>query len=460
MKSKIIKPGLAKGTRDFSPKDMVLRNFIIETIKSHFEVFGFEQIETPAVENLETLTGKYGQEGDKLIFKILNSGDYLKNADKTYLNEGDSDKLVPFIAEKALRYDLTVPFARYVVMHRNDITFPFRRYQVQPVWRADRPQKGRYREFYQCDADVIGSNSLLLESEFVQLIDKVFNSLKIKAELRINNRKILYGFCEKLGIERNFRNYTVILDKLDKKSWEELSNEFKENGFSEEVIEYTLKLKQLSGKKLSLENIKNIKELVTNSEIGQQGINELLIISEQFMATETESLEVKLDLTLARGLDYYTGAIIEVVATEHQIGSICGGGRYDDLTRVFGLENVSGVGISFGIDRIFDILQGIDLNERNKRLKVLLINFGESTSVYNLKMLKVLRANGLVSEYYPDPDKLKKQFKYADQKKFDFVLMAGEDEAIKAEFSLKDLRSGRQQNISSELVVDSLLNHL
>ena len=460
MNSKFIKPGLAKGTRDFTPKDMRLRNFIIETIKSHFEVFGFEQIETPAVENLETLTGKYGEEGDKLIFKILNSGDYLKNAEKSYLIEGDSDKLVPFISEKALRYDLTVPFARYVVMHRNDITFPFRRYQVQPVWRADRPQKGRYREFYQCDADVIGSNSLLLEAEFVQLIDKVFSSLKIKAELRLNNRKILYGFCEKLGIEKKFRNFTVILDKLDKKSWEELSNEFNDNGFSKEVIESAEKLIKLSGNNLSKENIEKIKDIVSSSSIGQQGIDELLTISEQLMAVNTESLEVKLDLTLARGLDYYTGAIIEVLATEHQIGSICGGGRYDDLTGVFGLENVSGIGISFGIDRIFDILQGKDLSEVKNNFKVLLINFGKSTSTYNLKMLNELRNKGIVSEYYPDSDKLKKQFKYADQKNFDFVLMAGEEEAEKAEFSLKDLKSGSQRNISSGLVVDSLLKHL
>ncbi len=453
-----IKPRLAKGTRDFSPEDMSLRNHIFDVIRMQYELFGFEQIETPAVENLETLTGKYGDEGDKLIFKILNSGDYLSKADESLLKEKDSEKLLPQISEKALRYDLTVPFARYVVQHRNDISFPFRRYQIQPVWRADRPQKGRYREFFQCDADVIGSDSLLNEAEFVSLMDKVFDQLDINVVIKLNNRKVLYGFCEHNGIVDKFQEFTVILDKLDKKPWEDLTQDFLNAGFSENVVNNAKSLVSKSGSSFSKESINSVSELVGSSDTGLKGIEELNEIADYIQGIGLKRAKVELDLSLARGLNYYTGAIIEVKAMDHQIGSICGGGRYDDLTGIFGMPDVSGIGISFGIDRIFDIMKNQGWTERAKAKGILIMNFGPEVLKFNLEMLEELRENNISAVLYPDNDKLKKQFKYADQKQFELVLMAGDEEMKRNVFSIKNLSTGDQKEVQREDVVSELKN--
>ncbi|MEQ9063569.1 MAG: histidine--tRNA ligase [Vicingaceae bacterium] len=453
--AKVIKPRLAKGTRDFSPTEMALRRHIFGVIEKYFKRFGFDQIETPAVENLETLTGKYGEEGDRLIFKILNSGDYLDGVDSTLLQNRESNALIPQLCEKALRYDLTVPFARYVVQHRNDISFPFRRYQIQPVWRADRPQKGRYREFYQCDADVIGSNSLLLEAEFIQLITLVFRELNINYTIKLNSRKILFGFCEALGIESKFTAFTTILDKLDKKPWQALKTEFLEAGFSDDQTKAFESINDLNGLELSKTGFENLKAAIKLSNIGQQGLAELQEIM-SYLSSQTLS-NVRLDLTLARGLNYYTGAIIEVSAKDVDIGSICGGGRYDDLTGIFGLEEMSGIGISFGIDRIFDILSASpSADHGNKSTSVVFINFGNKELDYSLKALDKLRSAGIRAEIYPDPDKLKKQFKYADNKGASHVVTAGELEITKSMYTLKDLKTGEQEHLNMEGLINTL----
>lgn len=445
---KTVKPRLAKGTRDFSPADMKLRNHIFGVIRGHFEAFGFEQIETPAVENLETLTGKYGEEGDRLIFKILNSGDYLSKADGHLLKSRDSQALIPQICEKALRYDLTVPFARYVVQHQNEINFPFRRFQIQTVWRADRPQKGRYREFYQCDADVIGSKSLIVETEFIDLIHRVFSDLGIDIDIKVNSRKILMGFCQSLGIEGDFVSFTTILDKLDKKDWADLKVEFTQAGFSEKVIAGIESLKSINGLPFNRENIERLEEELPLSPVGKEGLNDLMEIT-GFLETAPASI-TKLDLSLARGLNYYTGTIIEVVARNEEMGSLCGGGRYDDLTGIFGLDDMSGMGISFGIDRIFDILSSKEIKSEESYVHVVFVNFGPSEAKYCMEALDVLRSEGIPSEIYPEADKLKKQFRYADQKGASHVVTAGESEMKAGLFGLKDMRTGEQKNLNME----------
>ncbi|HAW51904.1 MAG TPA: histidine--tRNA ligase [Flavobacteriales bacterium] len=452
-----IKPRLAKGTRDFSPADMNLRNYIFKTITGHFDRFGFEQIETPAIENLETLTGKYGDEGDQLIFKILNSGDYLSKADEDLLREKNSSALIPSISEKALKYDLTVPFARYVVLHRNEITFPFRRYQIQPVWRADRPQKGRYREFYQCDADVIGSNSLLLEVEFINLIHNVFKDLNISVKIKLNSRKILFGFCQAIGIENDFTSFTTILDKLDKKPWSELEGDFADAGFTADQIKSAKKLASVNGIELTEKSVARLSEEIPLTEIGEKGVEELKTIARYLGSSHAEVVE--LDLSLARGLNYYTGAIIEVKADKVDIGSVCGGGRYDDLTGIFGLPDTSGIGISFGIDRIYDILRSREesLQQTRPGKHVVFVNFGENEVKYSIDAVNSLRQAGVRSELYPDADKLKKQFKYADQKGASHVVTAGEAEIEKKEYRVKDLKTGEQWELSFDKMKNLLL---
>ena len=449
-----IKPRLAKGTRDFSPSDMALRNHILDVIKVHFNAFGFEQIETPAVENLETLTGKYGEEGDRLIFKILNSGDYLRNVDESLLREKDSNALIPQLCEKALRYDLTVPFARYVVQHRNDINFPFRRYQIQPVWRADRPQKGRYREFYQCDADVIGSDSLIIEAEFIDLIHRVFTDLKIPATIKVNSRKILLGFCQAMGMEKDFVTFTTILDKLDKKDWTDLKEEFSQAGFADKVIQGIEVLRELNGLGFTASNLDAVEKKLSLSDLGKKGLTELRETA-SYLSGRAADMTV-IDLSLARGLNYYTGAILEVVANDVNMGSVCGGGRYDDLTGIFGLDDMSGMGISFGIDRIFDILSEGSGNQLKPNRHVVFVNFGAKEAQYSMKALSSLRTEGITAELYPDADKLKKQFKYADQKGASHVITAGASEMEKGIFGLKDLRTGNQE----EYDLKGLIQHL
>jgi len=453
--TKAIKPRLARGTRDFLPSDMVLRNHILNTVRKQFELFRFEQIETPAVENLETLTGKYGEEGDKLIFKILNSGDYLKKIGDKELSNYDAKSLLPEISDKALRYDLTVPFARFVVQHQNDISFPFRRYQIQPVWRADRPAKGRYREFYQCDADIIGSDSLMLEAELIDLIKRIFSDLNISITIKVNSRKLLYGFCEKQNIQNQFTEFTTILDKIDKKPWEDLNQDFIQSGFSEELIHHTKDFIDHSGSVLSMESIDVIAKKVEGSQIGTEGVKEMQEIASLVDITGNDG--VVLDLSLARGLNYYTGAIIEVIANDFQIGSVCGGGRYDDLTSMFGLPDVSGIGISFGIDRIYDILKGESASSTmSSGIKVLFVNFGSDEIPYALKAVSEIRDAGITIDLYPDAHKMKKQFRYADQIGVSHVIIAGKEEMEKSIFKLKNLESGDQKDYK----MDDLINHL
>ena len=451
-----VKPRLAKGTRDFGPEEMKLRNHIISTIRSVFELYSFDPIETPAVENMETLTGKYGEEGDQLIFRILNSGDFLKDADAGLLSGKNSERLAAVISEKALRYDLTVPFARFVTMKRNELAFPFRRYQVQPVWRADRPQKGRYREFYQCDADIIGTDSLQSEGELLALCGEVFRRLKIKATIHLNSRKLLMGFCQAHGIEDKFTAFTVILDKMDKKPWEEIRAYFEQSGFSAGVIESTEALKKRSSVAFGKQALEGLGAVFMDSGLWKEGAKELREIAE-YLEASGEKLNIVLNLSLARGLTYYTGAIIEVKSDEHSIGSICGGGRYDNLTGIFGMPGVSGVGISFGIDRIFDILTAGGADASPSQLKkVVLVNFGPELLAYNLAMLAKLRGAGISAELYPEADKLKKQFGYADKKKADYVLVAGDKEMKEGSFSLKDLRSGEQRELKAAEIIAAI----
>ncbi|MGB1314353.1 MAG: histidine--tRNA ligase [Bizionia paragorgiae] len=449
------KPSIPKGTRDFNPEQVAKRNYIFSTIKSQFERFGFQPIETPSFENSDTLMGKYGEEGDRLIFKILNSGDYLSKVDDALYREKNSNATTPKISEKALRYDLTVPFARYVVQHQNEIEFPFKRYQIQPVWRADRPQKGRFREFYQCDADVVGSDSLLQEVEFIQLYDRVFSALKLEGvTIKINNRKILSGIAEVIGASDKLIDFTVALDKLDKIGEEKVKEEMLAKGISQEGIEKLQPLFSISG---SFESqIDSLKGILSTSEEGAKGIEELSTINKTISALGLKTATLQLDVTLARGLNYYTGAIFEVAAPKGvKMGSIGGGGRYDDLTGIFGLKNVSGVGISFGLDRIYLVLEELNLfpDTITKSTEVLFINFGDNEALACLKAVQSLREHDVNAELYPDAAKMKKQMNYANRRAIPFVVLVGEEELKNNSFTLKNMATGEQTTLNLEQLV-------
>ncbi|WP_282015107.1 histidine--tRNA ligase [Marinifilum flexuosum] len=449
------KPSIPKGTRDFSPVEMVKRNYIFDTIKEVFQLYGFMPIETPSMENLSTLMGKYGEEGDKLLFKVLNSGDFISKVRDEQLQERNSVKLTTKISEKGLRYDLTVPFARYVVQHRNDISFPFKRYQIQPVWRADRPQKGRYREFYQCDVDVIGSNSLLNEVELIQIVDEVYRRLQLNVVVKLNNRKILAGIAEIIGEAEKIIDITVAIDKLDKIGLENVNKELAEKGVSAKAIETLQPIILLSG--TNAEKAAKLKELLADSEVGMKGIEELETVFNYLESLNVET-EVELDLTLARGLNYYTGAIFEVKSKDMEFGSITGGGRYDDLTGIFGLKDVSGVGISFGADRIYDVLEQMNKfpEETAATTKVLFINFGEKEELFCLPVLSKLRANGINAEIYPASQKMKKQMTYANNKNIPYVIMVGETEMEEGVVSLKNMETGDQEKLTPEQLIEKL----
>ena len=448
-------PSIPKGTRDYSPDIMVKRNYIFDTIKSVFKLYGYMPLETPAMENLSTLMGKYGEEGDKLLFKILNSGDFIGNIPDNELLERNSIRLTNKISEKGLRYDLTVPFARFVVQHQSELTFPFKRYQIQPVWRADRPQKGRYREFYQCDVDVVGSNSLLHEVELIQMVDEVYRRLKINVRLLINNRKILAGIAETIGYPDKLIDITVAIDKMDKIGLENVNAELKEKGICDEAIEKLQPILNLQGS--NLEKLEQLRTVLKEGEVGLKGIEELATVFGYLDGLQIGT-EIKLDLTLARGLSYYTGAIFEVKALDAQIGSITGGGRYDDLTGIFGLKNMSGVGISFGADRIFDVMQQLDLFPKDNMTttQILFVNFGEKEEKYCLPLLKQLRAAGINTEIYPEAAKMKKQMGYADKKGIPYVALVGETEMQEGVISLKNMSSGEQTNLHIEEVITKL----
>ncbi|EIJ40034.1 histidyl-tRNA synthetase [Galbibacter orientalis DSM 19592] len=452
------KPSIAKGTRDFTPEEVSKRNYIISTIKRHFETFGFLPIETPSFENSDTLMGKYGDEGDRLIFKILNSGDFLSKVDNALYEKKDANALTSKISEKALRYDLTVPFARYVVMHQNEIDLPFKRYQVQPVWRADRPQKGRFREFYQCDADVVGSKSLWQEVEFVQLYDAVFNSLKLEGiTIKMNNRKILSGIAEVIGAKDKLIDFTVALDKLDKIGEDGVKREMLEKGISEEALTKVQPLFSFTGS--NTDKLNSLRSLLETSEEGMKGVEELSFIMEAIATLGLKTATLDLDVTLARGLNYYTGAIFEVSApSEVKMGSIGGGGRYDDLTGIFGLKDVSGVGISFGLDRIYLVLEELNLfpEEVLESTKVLFLNFGETEALYCLKALKKLREVDVKSEMYPDDAKMKKQMNFANKRNIPFVVLAGSKEIQEEKFTLKNMKTGEQFEVTTEELIEKV----
>lgn len=441
------KPSIPKGTRDFSPNQMMKRNYIFDTIKNVFQKYGYQPIETPAMENLATLTGKYGEEGDRLLFKILNSGDYLKKASNKFLTTKNSVKLTTEISEKGLRYDLTVPFARYVVQNRNDITFPFKRYQIQPVWRADKPQKGRYREFYQCDVDVIGSNSLINEVELVQIIDEVFEKLGVETIIKLNNRKILSGIAKVIGEADKIIDITIAIDKLEKIGIEKVNEELGTKGLSVQAIEKLQPILNLKG--LLRDKFPKLQEILKNSKIGLEGVDELMSVMLQLKDLKLKN-KWTFDLTLARGLNYYTGTIIEVEAANVNIGSICGGGRYDDLTGIFGLPEVSGVGISFGADRVYDVMSELKLfpEENSETSKVMFVNFGEEEEKFCLKLVQEIRKEGISAELYPDSVKMKKQMKYADQKSIPTVVLIGQDEIKTGLFTTKNMKSGEQQKVN------------
>lgn len=447
------KPSIPKGTRDFSPEEMAKRNYIFNTIREVYHLYGFQQIETPAMENLSTLMGKYGEEGDKLLFKILNSGDCFSDISDEELAERNPIKFAAKACEKGLRYDLTVPFARFVVQHRNEITFPFRRYQIQPVWRADRPQKGRYREFFQCDADVVGSDSLINEVELIQIMDEVFRRLNIRVAIKMNNRKILSGIAEIIGEAEKIVDITVAIDKLDKIGLDNVNAELREKGLSEDAINRLQPIIQLSG--TNAEKLEQLRTILADSETGLKGIEELAFILKRVAVSPIQA-ELELDLTLARGLNYYTGAIFEVKALDVQIGSITGGGRYDNLTGVFGLQGVSGVGISFGADRIFDVLNQLDLYPKDalQTTQLLFVNFGEKEEEYLLPIVSKVRAGGIRAELYPESAKMKKQMSYADDKKIPYVAIVGENEISEGKVNLKNMLTGQQ----SLLTVDELIN--
>lgn len=452
------KPGIPKGTRDFNPTEVAKRHYITDVIKQQFKQFGFQPIETPSFENSDTLMGKYGEEGDRLIFKILNSGDYLSKSNKEALKNEDSNLLTSSISEKALRYDLTVPFARYVVQHQNDIDFPFKRYQIQPVWRADRPQKGRFREFYQCDADVVGSNSLWQEVEFIQLYDNVFSALKLEGvTIKINNRKILSGIAEVIGASDKLIDFTVALDKLDKIGETKVKDEMLSKGISEEGISKLQPLFTLTGDFGA--QIESLKSILSTSEEGLKGIEELEFVNNAILELGLKTANLQLDVTLARGLNYYTGAIFEVSAPKGvSMGSIGGGGRYDDLTGIFGLNNVSGIGISFGLDRIYLVLEELNLFPETvlDTTKVLFINFGDSEALYAMKAINRLRAKHINAELYPDNAKMKKQMNYANKRNLPFVVLVGEEEMKASTYTLKNMVEGSQESLNLEQLVDAL----
>ncbi|MBE0679974.1 MAG: histidine--tRNA ligase [Bacteroidales bacterium] len=440
------KPSIPRGTRDFSPVEMLRRNYIFDIIRKTFSLFGYLPLETPAMENLSTLLGKYGEEGDRLIFRILNSGNFLADIPASALSQAESAALSQRICEKGLRYDLTVPFARYVVQHRDQITFPFRRYQIQPVWRADKPQKGRYREFFQCDVDVIGSDSLLNEFELVKIIDRVFSDLNIRVVIKINNRKILAGIAEMAGAGERITDITVAIDKLDKIGLEGVRQELMQRGIATGVISMLEPVFSLSGSPLS--KLDELKAVLASSSAGMKGISEMEELF-GYLAMEPSQAEVELDLSLARGLNYYTGAIIEVKAADASIGSICGGGRYDDLTGIFGLQGVSGVGVSFGADRIYDVMLQLDLfpEQTGSATEALVINFGREELPELLKIVRSLRDAGIASELYPDAVRLKKQFSYADAQKIAAVIIAGSNEIASGEATVKNMKTGEQTTV-------------
>ena len=449
------KPSIPKGTRDFSPEEMAKRNYIFNTIKEVFLLYGFKQIETPSLENLSTLMGKYGEEGDKLLFKVLNSGDFLSKATDEQLAQRDCLHLTSRICEKGLRYDLTVPFARYVVQHRNELQFPFKRYQIQPVWRADRPQKGRYREFYQCDADMVGSDSLLNEVELISLVDEVFARFGINIVIKLNNRKILSGIAEVIGAPEKIIDITVAIDKIDKIGIENVNAELQEKGLSQEAIDTLQPLLQLSGS--NAEKLASLATLLSESEIGKKGIEELQFVIDNATLLGLNST-LELDVSLARGLNYYTGSILEVKAKDVAIGSITGGGRYDNLTGVFGLDGVSGVGISFGADRIFDVLNALNLYPEGTcaSTKVIFTNFGDTEAKASLKHIMKLRKAGISAEIYPDNAKMKKQMGYADSNKIPFVAIVGETELAEDKITLKNMNDGSQELLSIDEVINRL----
>ena len=441
------KPSIPKGTRDFSPAEMSRRNYIFDTIKQTFKRFGFQQIETPSMETLQTLMGKYGEEGDKLLFKILNSGDYLNKISDEELTKRDSLHLAALLCEKGLRYDLTVPFARYVVMHRDELQLPFKRYQIQPVWRADRPQKGRYREFYQCDADIVGSDSLINEIELMQMEDAVFTNFGIRVQIKINNRKILTGIAEVIGAADKIVDITVAIDKLDKIGLEKVNEELAANGISAEAIEKLQPIITLSGS--NEDKLKVIEQVLANSEIGMKGVEETRFIFNALDALKLNN-EVQFDITLARGLNYYTGAIFEVKALDTPMGSISGGGRYDNLTGIFGMPGLSGVGLSFGADRIYDVLNALNLYPEDtiETTRVMFVNFGEKETACCMQLASALRRNGIAVEIYPDNTKMKKQMAYANAKNIPFVAMVGENEMATSQVSLKNMVTGEQQTVA------------
>lgn len=447
------KPNIPKGTRDFSPVEMAKRNYIFDTIREVYALYGFQQIETPAMETLQTLMGKYGEEGDKLLFKILNSGDFLGKVDKEDFENPNLLKLAAKMCEKGLRYDLTVPFARYVVMHREELQMPFKRYQIQPVWRADRPQKGRYREFYQCDADIVGSDSLLNEVELMQIIDTVFDKLGIRVAIKINNRKILTGIAEIIGEADKIVDITVAIDKLDKIGLEGVNEELKKNGISQDAIDKLQPIIALSG--TNEEKLNTIEGVLASSEIGMKGVQEVKTIFDYLKSCNLKN-RFELDLTLARGLNYYTGAIFEVKALDVQIGSITGGGRYDNLTGIFGLPNLSGVGISFGADRIFDVLNALDLypQKTTDTTKLLFVNFGDKETAYCMPLASQCRKEGVSCEIFPDKAKIKKQMAYANAKRIAFVAMAGENEINENKVTLKNMETGEQMLVDSDKIAN------
>lgn len=449
------KPSIPKGTRDFSPIEMARRNYIFDTIKGVFRLFGYQQIETPAMENLSTLMGKYGDEGDKLLFKILNSGDFMKGVNEADLMERNLVKLTNQLCEKGLRYDLTVPFARFVVQYRGQLQMPFKRYQIQPVWRADRPQKGRYREFYQCDADVVGSDSLWNEIELLSMIDMVFSKLKVRVAVKINNRKILTGIAEIIGEADKIVDITVAIDKIDKIGIENVNEELRSKSLSEEAIEKLRPLLEMTGS--NKEKLDTLQTLLAASPTGLKGVEELRTVTDGFN-TLGHNCELDVDISLARGLNYYTGTIIEVKALDVQIGSITGGGRYDNLTGVFGMPGLSGVGISFGADRIYDVLNQLELYPSNiaQSVKVLFVNFGEKEAAESARIIKVLRDEGISAELYPDTAKMKKQMGYADSENIPFVAIVGENEIADGTINLKDMVAGTQEKLTLAQLIENL----
>lgn len=450
------KPSIPKGTRDFSPEEMAKRNYIFNTIKEVYELYGYQPIETPAMETLQTLMGKYGEEGDKLLFKILNSGDFMGKVKDEELLKRQSARLAARFCEKGLRYDLTVPFARYVVMHREELQLPFKRYQIQPVWRADRPQKGRYREFFQCDADVVGSTSLLNEVELVQMIDTVFSRFGIRVQIKLNNRKILAGIAETIGEAEKLTDITVAIDKMEKIGLEKVNEELRNNGLSAEAVNRLQPILTLSGDNES--KLKTIESVLASSEIGLKGIEEMRFIFNRLTTNPTDN-EVELDLTLARGLNYYTGTIIEVKALDVEMGSITGGGRYDNLTGIFGMPGLSGVGISFGADRIFDVLNTLNLypTDALRTTQMLFVNFGETETAYCMPLATACRKAGIRTEVFPDAAKMKKQMAYANAKGIAFVGMAGENEIKEGKITLKNMVTGEQTLLDAKQLTDTIL---